>query len=76
MIGGHDDFDQYPGNCEGPKDSLNLVPPRGVKGLLDVNEDNDFPDILMCPASLDHTSDGSDVLLTRTMGPEAILIDP
>ena len=30
----------------------------------------------MCPASLNHTSDDSDVLLTRAMGPEAILIDP
>ena len=75
MIGGHDGIDQYPGNSEGPKDSLHLVPPQGVKGLLEVNEDRDCLTILMCPASLDHMSDGSDVLLTRMMGPEAILID-
>ena len=76
MIGGHDGLDQYPGNSEGPKDSLHLVPPQGVKGLLEVNVDHDCPTILMCPPFLDHASDGSDVPLTRTMGPEAILIDP
>lgn len=76
MVGGHDGLDQYPGNSEGSKDSLHLVPPQGVKDLLEVNEEHDSLTVLVHPASLDHTSDGSDVLFTRAMRPEAILIDP
>lgn len=58
MVGGHDGSDQYPGYSEGPKDSLHLVPPQGVKGLLEFNEDHDCLTDVVCPASLDHTYDG------------------